>query len=136
MMESKLSYALKLIEDYNQLYKTSFTAESKYRLFPGSDGEYEFKDRSWPLNHHAGVYIILTEDDEVIYVGQSGSFGYRFYQYFKDNNGNCVVRSANWSKQPFAIVAIGVPNDKKYERLSLEGYLIEKLQPIDNKVGK
>lgn len=84
----------------------------------------------------AGVYLILDESGEIIYVGQSLSFGYRFYQYFLDKNGTCVVRSQNWTKVPAAIVAIAAPDDKKYERLSLEEYLIERLSPVDNIRGK
>lgn len=37
---------------------------------------------------------------------------------------------------PYAIVAIQAPDEKKYERLSLEEYLIQNLLPIDNVRGK
>lgn len=135
-MECSLTNAQKLIEEYNRSYGTSFITSEPYRLFPDEDGVCEFKDQSWPCNGHAGVYLILANDGELLYVGQTLSFGYRFYQYFKDDNGTCVVRSSNWSKEPVAIVAVAADDDKKYERLSLEEYLIQKLQPIDNVRGK
>lgn len=135
-MECNLTNAQKLIEEYNRRYNTSFNTTGPYRLFPGEDGVCEFKDQSWPCNGHAGVYLILSEDGEIIYIGQSLSFGYRFYQYFKEDNGTCVIRSANWSKKPASIVAVAAPDDKKYERLSLEEYLIQNLKPIDNVRGK
>lgn len=131
-MECSLTNAQKLIEEYNRLYGTSFTTTDPYRLFPGEDGEYEFKNKSWPCNGRAGVYLIMDENCDIIYVGQTLSFGYRFYQYFKDKNGTCVVRSQNWSKEPAIIVAVAAPDNKKYERLSLEEFLIERLTPIDN----
>lgn len=135
-MECNLINALKLVEEYNLLYHTKFEGSPKYRLVPDGKGVCEFKERSWPCNGHAGVYLILAAKDEVVYIGQSISFGYRFYQYFKDNNGTCVPRSENWTKDPAGIVAISAPDDKKYERLSLEEYLIERLKPIDNTRGK
>lgn len=135
-MVCSLENVRRLIEEYNQLYGTSFTTTDPYHLFPGEDGEYEFKDQLWPCNGHAGVYLILDDRNEIIYVGQSLSFGRRFYRYFKDVDGHCEVRSSNWTKQPAAIVAIAAPDDKKYERLSLEEYLIERLSPVDNIRGK
>lgn len=107
-----------------------------WRLFPDQAGVCDFRDRQWPGNGHAGVYLVMTSDGEVIYVGQTLSFGYRFSQYFKDENGNCVVRSSSWSVTPASLVVIEVDDDKKYERLSLEEYLIERLMPIDNIRGK
>ncbi len=135
-MECNLANAKRLIEEYNRLYNTSFNTTGPYRLFPDAEGVCEFKDQSWPCNGHAGVYLILSDNGEVIYIGQSLSFGYRFYQYFKEDNGTCVIRSANWSKKPTSIVAVAAPDDKKYERLSLEEYLIQNLKPIDNIRGK
>lgn len=135
-MGSNLNHALSLIEKYNQEYKTAFQASDIYHLYTSEDGVCEFKGQSWPCNGHAGVYMILSEKKEVLYVGQTLSFGSRFYQYFKDKNGTCVVRSPYWSETPNAIVAIPAPDDKKYERLSLEEYLIERLQPTDNTRGK
>lgn len=135
-MENNLFHALKLIEEYNQTYNTTFVATEPYNLYPSKDGICEFRDQSWPCNGHAGIYLILSEDKEVLYVGQSLSFGSRFYQYFKDVNGTCVVRSEYWSKTPTAIVAVPAPDDKKYERLSLEEFLIQGLQPCDNERGK
>lgn len=133
---NQLLDAINFIKDYNDRYQTSFQISDKYSLFPHEEGEYGFKENSWPGNGKSGVYLILDENEEVIYVGQSKSFGSRFYQYFKDDNGTCVVRSPYWSKTPSHIVTIIAPDNAKYERLSLEEYLIMELSPIDNIRGK
>lgn len=135
-MEKLLDDAIALIKDYNERYNTFFVPTKPWRLYPGIDGNYEFKDQSWPSCKKAGVYLILSEENEVIYVGQSLCFGSRFYQYFHDDNGTCVVRSPYWTKKPHAIVVLEAPDDRKYERLSLEEFLIQGLLPIDNTRGK
>ena len=135
-MQCNLANAQKLIEEYNRLYKTSFKMSECWRLFPDKDGVCDFRDRQWPGNGHAGVYLVMAQDGEVIYVGQTLSLGYRFSQYFKNDNGNCVVRSSSWSETPASLVVIEADDDRKYERLSLEEYLIERLMPIDNIRGK
>ncbi|MBD5295989.1 MAG: GIY-YIG nuclease family protein [Bacteroides sp.] len=135
-MNKTLKDAQLLIKAYNDEYHTEFEPMQKYDLFPENDETYGFKQQ-WPGNGKAGVYLILDKDQQVIYVGQTSSFGSRFYQYFKPAGDLCIIRSSFWEGAPRYIVAIPVPNqDKKYERLSLEEYLIEKLNPIDNTRGK
>ena len=135
-MNKTLDDAIALVKMYNERYGTAFLPTSPWRLYPGLDGNCEFRDQSWPCCEKAGVYLILSEDNEVIYVGQSLCFGSRFYQYFQDDNGTCVVRSPYWTKKPHALVALEAPKDRKYERLSLEEFLIQRLQPVDNTIGK
>ncbi|MDE6702880.1 MAG: GIY-YIG nuclease family protein [Muribaculaceae bacterium] len=135
-MDCNKTTALELVKNYNRKYNTNFNPTTPYRLFPDENGVYEFKDQAWPCNGRAGVYLILSRDYDVIYVGQTISFGRRFYGYFKDVNGHCNIRSDNWSEKPYAIIAIAAPDDRKYERLSLEEYLINNLQPNDNVRGR
>ena len=135
-MNKSLAEVRSLIDAYNVKYNTNFVLEKKYKLFPSEDGEYGIKEYSWPGNQKAGVYLILDELDNIIYVGQSSSLGRRFYHYFKGSDGVCTYREGSWSATPKAIVAIVAPDDARYERLSLEEYLIERLQPADNIRGK
>lgn len=135
--DTSITFAKQLVEDYNSKYNTSFRLEQAYKLTECTEGEKGFENASWPHHDESGVYLILSDNDEVIYVGQTLCFGNRFYQYFADVNGKCVVRSEYWKKQPKSIVVIPVPDrNAKYERLSLEEYLIERLNPCDNTRGK
>lgn len=135
-MNKSLAEVSSLIDAYNVKYNTNFVLEKKYKLSSSEDGEYGIKEYSWPGNQKAGVYLILDELDNIIYVGQSSSLGRRFYHYFKGSDGVCTYREGSWSATPKAIVAIVAPDDARYERLSLEEYLIERLQPADNTRGK
>ena len=135
-MECNKAKALEYVEKYNQRYHTEFVPLTPYHLFPDENGECEFENQSWPGNERAGVYLILSKDDEILYVGESNSLGRRFYTYFRYDNGKCIVLSENWSKEPYAIISIPAPDDRRYERLSLEEYLIQNLRPIDNVRGK
>lgn len=135
-MNKTLDVAQKLICGYNEKYNTNFVLEKKYKLFPSEDGEYGIKEYSWPGNQKAGVYLILDEYNNIIYVGQSASLGSRFYHYFKGSDGIFTYREGSWSTIPKSIVAIIAPDNAKYQRLSLEEYLIERLQPSDNINGK
>ena len=136
IMNKTLDEARSLVSAYNLKYNTEFVLEEVYTLWPDKDGEYGIKEYSWPGNQKAGVYLILDELDNIIYVGQSSSLGRRFYHYFKGSDGVCTYREGSWSATPKAIVAIVAPDDARYERLSLEEYLIERLQPVDNIRGK
>ena len=135
-MECNKTKTLELVDEYNKHYHTKFEPLKPYHLFPDESGKCEFENQSWPGNERAGVYLILSKDDEVLYVGESNSLGRRFYSYFRSVDGKCIILSDNWSKEPYAIISIPAPDDRRYERLSLEEYLIQNLRPIDNIRGK
>lgn len=135
-MDNSFATAKHLIEKYNQMYNTNFVCEPKWRLRPDENGEWEFKDEVWPGIHKAGVYLFLSQDDRVIYVGQGISLSRRFYDRFRNENGIGVHKNDSWSEPIYSIVAIVAPDERKYERLSLEEFLIGELQPIDNTRGK
>lgn len=135
-MECNLANAQRLIEEYNRLYSTSFCATKPYRLFPGEDGVCEFCDQQWPGNGLGGVYLVLSENLDVIYVGETLWFGRAFYSHFKPHGDKCEIISGDWKVRPYAIVAIPAPEDRKYERSSLKRYLVQILKPIDNTLDK
>lgn len=134
---AKIEDVDKLLHEYNQKYNTQFKMSMKYALFPKED-EYGYT-KSWPGNGSAGVYFLMSEDNHLIYVGQSKDLGQRFYQHFppKENSSKSTCTfSENWSIKPYSIYVTTTPENAKWERLSLEEYLIQNLNPIDNKQGK
>ena len=124
-MYKDLNRAINLTDQYNTLYKTSFTPTPKWRLFPEEDGICEFANQQWICNGMSRLYLLLFQANKELYVAQSLSFGRWCYQYFKDNNGTCVGCSPHWSDLPVSIVAIPAPEDKEFEKLSLEDFLIK-----------
>ncbi|MDE6198504.1 MAG: GIY-YIG nuclease family protein [Muribaculaceae bacterium] len=133
-MDQSLEKALKLVSNYNIRYNTMFKPSHQYKLHP-LEGEYGIIDNEWPCNHKAGVYLILDKNNVVIYVGQSSSLGYRFYQYFNPTDKIKPVRH-KWKGTPDSIIAFSASDTAAYERLSLEEYLIYELSPLDNKRAK
>lgn len=127
----------KAIDEYNTRYNTHFHVGNKYSLFPKGE-EYGYKDE-WPGNKHAGVYFVMSENDHLLYVGQSKDLGQRLYQHFPPSgereNPVCTFKE-NWSMQPYFLYVSITPDDAIWERLSLEEFLIQKFNPIDNISGK
>lgn len=122
----------KLVELYNKKYSTKFKLGEPYNLYPNDENEYGFY-REWPSNGKGGVYLILDKNKEVIYVGETNSFGRRFASYFTpDVDRRCIVKSEYWKGTPHYIITLEAPDEALYERLSLEAYLIKELEPIDN----
>lgn len=123
--------AIELVSYYQMKYNTQFEISELYSLYP-EDNEYGFTE-SWPFLDSGGVYLILNKDKEVIYVGKTDKFGHRLYDHFREGaDGKCIIQEQGWKNQPFYIINIKVPDDRLYENLSLEGYLISVLDPDDN----
>lgn len=134
MKESSLQAIGTALDEYNNRYNTKFKLSDRYSLFPKEEGEYGYNDE-WPGNKHAGVYLVMTKDYEILYVGQSKDIGQRLYEHFPPCNGSCNIKEI-WQKPPYYLYIITVPDNAIWERLSLEEFLIQKFEPIDNKRGK
>lgn len=127
--------ALELIEYYQLRYNTRFEISNIYSLFPEGD-EYGFTE-SWPFLNNGGVYLILDKNKNVIYVGKTDNFGHRLYDHFREGSeGECIIFEKGWKNQPHYIINIKVSDERIYENLSLEGYLISILDPDDNTIGR
>lgn len=134
-MKIKITTAIELVKYYELRYNTQFEISKLYSLFP-TENEYGFTN-SWPFLNDGGVYLVLDENMDVIYVGKADVFGKRLYDHFReDENGRCIVRESGWKNSPRYIVNIKVPSERLYENLSLEGYLIRTLDPDDNYLGR
>lgn len=137
MKKKSLQLINEALSEYNKRYNTSFNLLSKYPLFP-KERECGY-NVSWPGNNHAGVYFVMTKDDEILYVGQSKNIGKRLNDHFPPQNKGlskiCTFKE-KWRKDPNYLYVATTPNDAIWERLSLEEFLIQKLNPIDNTQGK
>lgn len=120
-----------------QIHPFTFIRSGFILGFPKGE-EYGYKDE-WPGNKHAGVYFVMSENDHLLYVGQSKDLGQRLYQHFPPSgereNPVCTFKE-NWSMQPYFLYVSITPDDAIWERLSLEEFLIQKFNPIDNISGK
>ncbi len=132
----KLEKINEIIESYSKEYRSQklepFKISLKYHLFPQKD-EYGWPE-TWP-HTGSGVYIICDDTDEIIYVGQSKELGLRLSSYFSFGENKSVrIKHNGW--HPTSLVTISVPKSSPFERLSLEEFLINKLNPLYNIIGK
>lgn len=133
----KINYkvALELVACYQMRYNTQFEISPIYSLYP-EEGEYGFTE-SWPFHNNGGVYLILDESKNVIYVGKADRFGRRLSDHFRvDPKGGCRIHAQGWKNEPRYVINIKVTEERLYENLSLEGYLINILDPDDNTIGR
>ena len=132
----KIEEIKNLVEDYDKTYRADglapFVISKKYYLYP-QNGEYGWPE-IWPNCTSSGVYLIFDDKDEIIYVGESINLGNRLSDYFKYSENGGVKVIHNWSR--FSILTITVPSSSQFERLALEEYLINKLNPFYNIRGK
>ncbi len=61
--------------------------------------------------------------------------GKRLYEHFHGSVGNCKPTEF-WEIPPRYIICIPAPDNAKWERLSLEEYLIQYFDPYENKLMK
>ena len=137
MLEVTKQILKKALYEYNCRYQTAFKLSEKYSLFP-NEGEYGYNDE-WPGNKHAGVYFVIAQDGDLLYVGESQQIGRRLYEHFppicSSSTLKCYIKET-WHKRPYYLYVAIAPDDATWERLSLEAFLIQTLNPSDNSRGK
>lgn len=139
---AKLKEAIELIKIYQTQYRNSelkpYDISEKYDLFPdkiiNSDNEYCWNAK-WPNSERAGVYLILDDQLDVIYIGKADYLGPRLSSYFHyDENRNCKIINY-WNGKPRFILTVAVPDSSKFENASLEAFLISKIKTKNNIQG-
>jgi len=132
--------ALAAIERYERTYRSSSLAALRrsevYDLFP-DNGQYGWPE-PWPFTDDAGVYIVMDSALEVLYVGTSARLGWRLSEYFVYQNrttGPCKVKDSDWVRPPRYVFCIAVPEQFKCEAPALECFLIQELNPPNNRRG-
>ena len=111
-----------------------------YDLFPAeAQSDHAWPDQ-WPHASRKGVYIIMDEQLNVLYVGKASfenTIGARLGSYFAfATDRACKIVDENWSAPPRYVSSVAVPDDSAFEAPALEEYLIRKLVPRDNTVGR
>ncbi|MCH8171813.1 MAG: GIY-YIG nuclease family protein [Proteobacteria bacterium] len=126
------------VEDYQtdclNLKKVKFEVSDPFDLVEDWDSYYPYCDE-------AGIYAIFNENEELLYIGKASnnsSIGSRLGSYFKnDEKGNFSLKHPEgWGEKGKPRFIIGVSVSEPFEAPSLEEYLIYKLQPEINQVGK
>ena len=71
-----------------------------------------------------GVYFVLDQNEELLYIGQSKSLGKRLYNHFPPSSNGCTIKEGEKLKGACYLYTTSCPKEKPWERLSLEEYLI------------
>lgn len=103
------------------------------------DLEYSYYD-DWPkhwekdgfLRKYAEthcVYFFFDEHKNLLYIGATKTLGHRFYKHFDSGN-------AKWRDLVYSLAILPIPEPNWFELHAIEAFLIYKLQPPKNIVGK
>ncbi len=117
--------------------------QSKYRNpslpeFEISD-YYDLKEDwpdTWPHAERAGCYVILGDNEEILWVGKASlrsAIGKRLSDHFGYGPNKECLPGGNWSAEPRRVISIAVHD--AVEAPSLEEYLIRELRPAENTIG-
>ena len=84
---AKLDEVLKLVRLYEEKYRhpslTRFSVSNKYDLFPGKENMENCWPQCYPYADRPGVYLIMDDKDNVLYIGKSSvAIGRRLGSYF------------------------------------------------------
>lgn len=84
----------------------------------------------WPFCGYGGIYVILNESEEVIYIGETTDFGRRLSQHFSGDSNNKVKCNHDWLN-PYCILVVKLQDNSL--RLTIEERLISFYDPMYNK---
>lgn len=117
----------------------------RYELFPASpptDSNEPKWPNTYPFADSFGVYVMCSEELELLYIGKASLdyLGSRVSTYFgyqepRNRESGCKIRH-KWDTVPYYILCMAVPDDSRFEAAALEEYLIDVLQPSENRMGK
>lgn len=136
---AKNEEVLEQVEFYEKTFRhperDPFEISGLYDLHPDKDTKHVIKEswpQTWQHSGKSGVYLFLDDSLEVVYIGKSNQFGYRFGSYFGyDAEMKCKIKH-NWKTFPRFVVTIAVPDDSKFECTALEEFLLSKIVTSDN----
>ena len=117
-----------------------FDVAPLYALFPEPDWP---RESGWlgayPYPTRAGVYLIFDKDKNLLYVGkadgESGIGGRLSAHFHYGPNRECSIVGESLRLAAFVLV-VAVSEESWFEACSLEAFLISRLAPAVNKMGK
>lgn len=140
---------LNKLKDYQEKYRRlglpPLEVSGLYSLFPETEvtSPMEITMRwpdDWPNVDRQGVYVILGDDLDLLYVGKASmksTLGTRLNFYFSSTEDKrCRVNHDNWKNSPRYVVTIAVPREMPFEAPAIEEFLIRELGPPENAKGR
>jgi hypothetical protein len=95
---------------------------------------------AYPHPGRAGVYLIFSDSLQLLYVGKASmgsSIPKRLQTYFRYGKiGEMVLHHSTWSQPPRFFYVVAVPEGYEFEAPALEEFLIRRLHPLNNSVGR
>lgn len=135
MIPRELIDQIKLYETvFRNPNRPKFVISQKYDLYPLSQGLENSWPHSYPFAERAGVYVILDEDNNILYIGKSSKYiRGRLSSYFKyGEHEECQLKHDGWTTPPKYVITIPMEADSSFECASLEEFLIFTISPSDN----
>lgn len=129
------------IDAYQNRYRhpdlARFDVSNVFSLLPEHGSSFPEADRwpaSWPLGSRPGVYLVFDGTMTLRYVGKAAALGARLSAHFRYESGRGSPCQAvgEWSATPAFLVTVSV--HESFEAPSFEEYLIDRLQPPDNRM--
>ena len=149
MIDQRLTPTTDAIADYTAKYRRPefppFEVSGLYDLFPAKPHTCATPPtHSWPVpypfDQRAGTYLIYSESLELLYVGKAsmGScIGKRLWTYFHyAADQECTLKHSTWTQPPRFLLIVAAPEGMPFEAPALEEFLIGRLQPSNNSVGR
>ena len=150
MLPKEIAPVLDAISEYATKYRRSEfppfdISDQLYGLFPSTLHSLETAPpyvwpAPYPFDQRAGVYLIFSDTLELLYVGKAsmGScLGKRLYTYFHYAAGQpCTLKHSTWTQEPRHLLTVAVPEATPFEAPALEEFLIARLHPSNNSVGR
>lgn len=97
----------------------------------------DFASSSYPNAALAGVYLIFDRDDNLLYIGKSDGLGGRLGSHFGWNSDRTAGRVKNERlADAHSVRTIGLPKESRFEAPAIEAFLIRRLDPDLNVIGR
>lgn len=97
----------------------------------------DFAVSSFPNAASAGVYLVFDRNDHLLYIGKADGLGARLGSHFGWNADRTAghVKNAKLS-EAHAVRTIALPRESWFEAAAIEAFLIWRLDPSLNVVGR